>query len=1093
MDLVRTPFLGYDAVLLSVAVSEKGVYPMSARMSLMPWSRSRQFVLVLLLCFANTDIVRSDGIVVETVKPGSPAEQAGVRAGDRLVEADGKRLLSPPDWLVVQKNTGGKDTIVLKAMRGQETVILNLSLTTQNAGLEVRPDFSPPVLALYEQGRQALAAKESETAIARWQKAAKAAENSKDSNSAAWLYGLDLPIMEQLHPDSVELANLMSEAAGAFWNTDEEGRDQAEKLHLRALEIRERLVPDTEVVVKNLLDIGTVLWVRDKWQQARDYFTRALPLAERVCPHSKTRAFLYHRLANTCRQLGDLGAAVQYVKEGLAASEQIPPGSAEFADFLKAVEAEVWNMGQLQEAIDAIHAAIQVVERNSANTMQLAELYERAGYRYWVIGDPDMSQCYLEKALVIAERLEPRSAKTLSMINLQGRLHIRRGHLDAAEKCFRRILDMKGTRGFDSLTEQNALSGMGTVALKRKDYQPALDYSQKAAQILEKTYPRSRMLVGVYRCMGDAARGLGKIELAREHYTRAHSLSQRCNIDEFMAEAHTLADLGVFELETGQARIAVSLLTRAADLAGVERQKVQSPETRQHFSDSVKGVFTNLMRANVALNNLPAAFAAVERGRTRGLVEMLRERAVGAEAEVPAELLSKKDELDRRRDALHQELGALDPAKDAPRAEQLQKQMEAIQAERRRWTEEVRKASPRYAALQYPKPLNLEQIQELLEPGALCLEYEITKDETYLFTVTKTQLKLHRIRIQGEELRDRVEHYRQLLSSPHRDAGNLGKQLYDLLLRPAQAEIKQARRILICPDGSLHRLPFGALVPRLDTGTKTSQRPGIRYFIEDKPLHVIGSMSLYGSLRDDAASAASPSQTLLALGDPAYDSTPEVGNRAETEFEARGAKLTPLPYTRHEVETLGSLYGQQAIVRLGREATESAIKEEGKQASILHLACHGLLNDGDPLSSALALTPSEGEKDDGLLRAYEVMDKLRLNADLVVLSACQSGLGKLSSSEGVVGMTRAFLHAGAKSVVVSLWNVADESTAYLMAEFHRQLKAGKSKDEALRLAQISLLRPSHPPSRDSKSFSHPFFWAPFLLVGDWKYRRSPGD
>src|SRR5262249_34839167 len=144
---------------------------------------------------------------------------------------------------------------------------------------------------------------------------------------------------------------------------------------------------------------------------------------------------------------------------------------------------------------------------------------------------------------------------------------------------------------------------------------------------------------------------------------------------------------------------------------------------------------------------------------------------------------------------------------------------------------------------------------------------------------------------------------------------------------------------------------------------------------------------------------------------------------------------------------------------------------------ILHIACHGLIDNQDPLASALALSP-EGAEDDGLLRAFEVMEKMRLRADLVVLSACETGLGEETRHEGIVGLTRAFQYAGARSVVGSLWSIADASTARLMAEFYRNLKAGVAKDEALRRAQVALIR--------SKEYGHPFYWAPFLLVGDWR-------
>ena len=281
-----------------------------------------------------------------------------------------------------------------------------------------------------------------------------------------------------------------------------------------------------------------------------------------------------------------------------------------------------------------------------------------------------------------------------------------------------------------------------------------------------------------------------------------------------------------------------------------------------------------------------------------------------------------------------------------------------------------------------------------------------------------------------------------------------------------------------------------------------------RYFIEAKPLHVIVSMTVYAEIRKQSNTPTPPhshTPTLLALGDPAYEAGGEAGERAAREFATRGVKLTRLPNTRKEVEAIGRLYGKQARVRVGKDANETAAKQESGGAKALHFACHGVLDNREPLESALALSPSgvTGDKgqgtgngngkdsshpsslipypsseEDGMLRAYEIFESVRLNADLVVMSACETGLGGEMKNEGIVGMTRAFQYAGAKSVMVSLWKIADESTSQLMVEFYRQRRAGKSKDEALRQAQLTLLR--------SKTTAHPFYWAPFVLVGDWR-------
>jgi len=225
---------------------------------------------------------------------------------------------------------------------------------------------------------------------------------------------------------------------------------------------------------------------------------------------------------------------------------------------------------------------------------------------------------------------------------------------------------------------------------------------------------------------------------------------------------------------------------------------------------------------------------------------------------------------------------------------------------------------------------------------------------------------------------------------------------------------------------------------------------------------------------------------LAAFGDPQYpsvspDNADRVSDPAVRSVVRGGATLQPLPFARTEVEGIARLYRGSSQTFLGSEATEGRAKSIGRDVRVIHFATHGLVDERFPLESALALTiresPKEGE-DNGLLQAWEIFESVRLDADLVTLSACETGLGKEMGGEGLVGLTRAFQYAGARTVVPSLWSVGDESTAQLMKTFYERLRAGVSKDEALREAQLTLLG-------DPRT-ANPFHWAAFEVIGDWK-------
>ena len=252
--------------------------------------------------------------------------------------------------------------------------------------------------------------------------------------------------------------------------------------------------------------------------------------------------------------------------------------------------------------------------------------------------------------------------------------------------------------------------------------------------------------------------------------------------------------------------------------------------------------------------------------------------------------------------------------------------------------------------------------------------------------------------------------------------------------------------------------------------------------MEWKPLHTALSATVYAELRK-AARSASAAPTLVAFGDPVYPARAAGSASAARELPTlvqRGYALSPLPATRAEVTAVSRAFGTHATIYLGADATESRAKSITR-TTYLHFATHGLLDSRSPLDSALALTLPAEQRDgeeNGMLQAWEILEQVRIDADLVTLSACETALGGDVAGEGLVGLTRAFHYAGARTVLGSLWRVADESTSDLMTRFYDGLRVGLTKDEALRRAQLTAI--AKPATRA------PFHWAAFSLSGDWR-------
>jgi CHAT domain-containing protein len=428
--------------------------------------------------------------------------------------------------------------------------------------------------------------------------------------------------------------------------------------------------------------------------------------------------------------------------------------------------------------------------------------------------------------------------------------------------------------------------------------------------------------------------------------------------------------------------------------------------------------------------------------------------------------------LDARYEQARQDLSGLHPLREASRLEEALAEMRDLKRRKDELRGRLRQAAPRLAALQDPQPLDLAGVQAALDPGTLLLAYSVGRERSVLFAVTRSKLEVHWLAAGDETLREEVETLRRLLqrrqlTAAAREAlGARAHRLYALLLQPAAPLLEASERVLVSPDGPLQVLPFGALV--LET------HPALRFLVEKHAVHVVTSATLYAELRRQRE-GPEPVLELAAFGDPVPP--------------APGYGLTALPEARREALALAELYPGRGQHWVGAEATEQRLRSVASRARRLHLACHARIDERFPLDSALVLSGPEagGEQDDGLLHVWEIFEKLRLRADLVTLSACETGLGSEMGGEGLFGLVRAFQYAGARAVVASLWSVPDASTAELMVRFHGHLLAGRSTDEALRAGQLELLhgKTGHGEERPQR-WADPFYWAGFELIGDWR-------
>jgi CHAT domain-containing protein len=419
-----------------------------------------------------------------------------------------------------------------------------------------------------------------------------------------------------------------------------------------------------------------------------------------------------------------------------------------------------------------------------------------------------------------------------------------------------------------------------------------------------------------------------------------------------------------------------------------------------------------------------------------------------------------------------------DPREDL-RSRSVERELETTKTEYLSLLDEIKRDSPEEYSLLSVDASSLKEVMAFLDPETTLLEYFVATDQAYVWVVDKSDFRLVEIAVKKEDLEKRVNGYREKIASFNSDYREDAGGLYDLLLKPAMPYVKN-KRLVIIPHAVLNHLPFHALMTsKSGEGNKKG-----RFLIEDYDVVYAPSASVLRFIYEKRKPLTGK---ILALGNPYLDE-----------------KGLELPYAEEEVKRIKSAYPQTTVF-LQKQATKARVQSLASSYNAIHFATHAELQPDSPMSSSIRLA-KEGSND-GNLRVYEIFGLDLKNTSMVTLSGCETGLGKSAGGDEFVGLSRAFIYAGVPTIVASLWKVNDQSTAELMTLFYQNLKT-LNKAEALRRAQIEMIKgdvgagivrgvggittakkaQTVPVKESARTVdgSHPYFWAPFVLIGDWK-------
>ncbi len=622
-------------------------------------------------------------------------------------------------------------------------------------------------------------------------------------------------------------------------------------------------------------------------------------------------------------------------------------------------------------------------------------------------------------------------------------------------------------------TEIEALNNLGFVSIDLERYPEALKYFNQALAKAEE-YKNDEETANILINIGIVCSRQGNYEKAIQHCQKAIDTASLTGKEYLLWEAHF--EIANAYMKKGDYQDALQNYKKSIEYLENIRSRIILEELKASYMGTDKRLeaYQNTIDLLIKMSRLEPekfydseAFHFLERAKARAFLDRLEVSQVNISRGVDRELLDEEEELMKEISDLNSELfkPSLSPEKEKDIMDKLSQSEEKLESLKRK----IRMSSPAYANLKYPQIISLEEAQEhMLDSGTAFFEYSLGEINSYAFVITKKNLKIFPLP-PAEKIRLQVRTYLEAIADRDSNDFRLGHELFKTLVSPGLDG--KFKKIIFIPDGILHYLPFETLLTQEDSRN---------WLIKDYKISYAPSIS---SLREiierGGAQKLKTQKDLLAFGDPYFgpeEERADAGDKLKTIPSDTASQFSRLQYSGLEIEKIASLFKKQAIDVFKRDkATEEQLKKlDLIPYRILHFATHCIIDDTKPARSFIVFSVGNPSAEDEILQMREIFN-LELNSDLVTLSACQTGLGQFIKGEGIVGLSRAFFHAGASSAIISVWAVHDQATSQFMERCYYHLRSSKSIMDALQKTKIEMI--------DSGVLSHPYYWAGFVITG----------
>lgn len=892
--------------------------------------------------------------------------------------------------------------------------------------------------------------------------------------------------------------------------------EDALKWAQKSVELAESYSEDNRYAVRAFATLGYVLDSNGDYHAAINAYKTGAGYADNIDEkrdHAYSKTLVYNNLGVAFRKAGDPDKAMYYYEKNRTYQEELFHSEhPEIAMSYNNMGGIYYGMGDIARAAQYFVRAANILEYNYGRYNQnVAAAYNNAGLCYLRLDEIDQALHFLEIAQQIKVNiLGPDHLDTaIGHSNLASVYMIQGDNNSALENYNRSIAIRLNNYGEEHPNLVNPYLQRSKLFLKMEQPQRALEDLRLglniASQRLGSYHPD---MVEIYIQIGHAHRAISEYEAAIANYqhamiraadnfdnsdyhvnpddlTSSHPISL---LNALSAKADIMSEYYLLNRDRSILESAYNTYQLAIDLIGDLQTNFQHESSKlnllgENFSIFEGAMLTayNLYRISGSEDYMQELFRITEVSKARIAGELLQESEARRFAGVPDDITSFEREINADIARLHHEL-TLEKEKgheqDADLVRNLQNQLFDVQASRQNWIDMLEEEYPDYYEMKYSRSvLTIDDVQEsLIQDDQLVLNYLLGDEHLFLMAICKNAVTIHKLNPQID-ISDSVETLRESLTTGSTQSYlSVATGLYDHLIAPVDKRISNFNQLLIIPDHVLHYVPFELLLSSAPASSRPETWP---YLIQDYKVNYAPSLTVFKNMiRNDSINT----NNLLALApyiDQSSGMVAEIGLRDYTE------NLSPLPITRYETEEIASLFISQrrfwniltprrnVTLLHNDEASISGLQElDLSEYGYIHFATHAFVHETIPSLSGIML--AHGNSDENIIYLSDIYN-LRLNADLVVLSACNTGIGSLARGEGMIGFTRAFIHSGAHNLVVSMWRVSDRATSDLMVQFYRDMLNGAGKSEALRNAKLSLIE------RPETAF--PSNWASFILMG----------